>query len=137
MFFRPSRIRVSLDCGDRQITKQSHKAECDIYNILKNYQRTGIITHVQNARPTYEDLPSNVDFQSAMNTIIEAEAAFAALPAKVRDHFRNDPARFLAAFSDKDQVQALRDFGLVRPAPAPAAAAVAGADVSPDSPAPA
>lgn len=127
MFYRRQRQRVALDCGDQLITKQSHKAECDITNILKQYQRTGIITHVQNARPTYQDLPSNVDYQAAMNLLIEADAAFLALPAKVRDHFNNDPAAFLAAFSDPKQEGQLREFGLLRPLPAAAAVAGAGA----------
>lgn len=129
MFRRDARIRVSLDCGDQMVTKQSHKAECDINNILKQYQRTGIITHVQNARPTYEDLPSNVDFQQAMNTVLEAERAFLALPGKVRAHFDNNPERFLAAFYDPDQVDTLRGFGLV-----PEAAAVGGASAPPLEP---
>lgn len=134
MFYRPSRRRVSLDCGDQLITKQSHKAECDIHNILKQYQRTGIITHVQSARPQYTDLPSDVDFQTAMNTILAAESAFAGLPAAVRNYFSNDPQAFLAAFSDPAQLDKLREFGLVKPAPLPAAAAVAGAGAPPAAP---
>lgn len=126
MFRRANRIRVSFSCGEQEVTKQSHKAECDINNILRQYQRTGIMTHVQNARPTYGDLPSNVDFQQAMNTILEAEAAFLALPSKVRAHFENDPERFLASFGDPKQADDLRRFGLL-----PEIAAVAGAEAPP------
>lgn len=126
MFYRKARKRVSFSCGDEMVTKQSHKDECDINRILRQYQRTGIITHVQNARPTYEDLPSNVDFQQAMNTVLEAERAFVALPGKVRAHFDNDPERFLAAFYDPNQVETLRGFGLV-----PQAAAAGGASAPP------
>lgn len=126
MFARVNRRRVSLDCGDEAVTKQSHKAECDINNILRQYQRTGILTHVQNARPTYGDLPSDVDFQQAMNTILEAESAFLALPSKVRAHFDNDPERFLASFYDPAQAEDLRRFGLL-----PEVAAVAGAGAPP------
>lgn len=118
MFYRKHN-RVTLDCGTEQITKQSHKAECDIHNILKQYQRTGIITHVQNARPTYTDLPSDMDYQNALNTMIAAEAAFNDLPARVRANWNNDPAAFLAAFSDPDQEAKLRDYGLLKPAEGP------------------
>jgi phage internal scaffolding protein len=118
MFYIPH-SRVTFDCGDKLITKQSHKAECDIHNILKQYQRTGIITHVAKARPTFTDLPDNIDYQTAMNTIIEAQDAFALLPAKVRDHFGNDPARFLGAFSDPKQADTLREFGLLKPVQPP------------------
>lgn len=67
-----------------------------------------------------------------MNTLIAADAAFAALPAKVRDHFNNDPAAFLAAFSDKSQEAQLREFGLLKPLPA--VAAVAGVGAPPAAP---
>lgn len=118
-FHRPH-PRVQFDAGTELMTKQSHKAECDINNILKQYKRTGIITHVQNARPTYQDLPDSIDFQQSMNTIIEAEKAFAALPSVVRRHFDNDPENFLAAFADEKQHDKLKEFGLIRsPDPGP------------------
>lgn len=114
MLYRPH-SRVQLDCGDTMITKQSHKAECDIHNILRQYQRTGIIAHVQRARPSYLDLPDLSDFQTSLHVLREAEEAFAALPSRVRDHFANDPANFLAAFNDPKQAEQLRAFGLLRP----------------------
>jgi len=120
MFYRQHK-RVTLDTGNKLITKQSHKDECDIHRILKQYQRTGIITHVQAARPTYTDLPSHIDLQESLNTIMQADEAFNALPSKVRDHFNNDPMTFLFAFQDEAQAEALRGFGLLRATP-PAAA---------------
>lgn len=114
MFYR-THDRVTFDCGDELITKQEHKDECDINRILKQYQRTGIITHVQSARPSYTDLPDAIDFQESLNTIMVAEEAFGNLPAKVRGHFLNDPGRFLAAFNDPAQYDQLREFGLLRP----------------------
>lgn len=110
--------RVTLYTGDTLVTKQSHKDECDIHRILKQYRRTGIITHVQSARPTYGDLPDVQDYQTSMNTIIEAQDAFSALPAAVRDHWKNDPALFLAAFSDDKQRDKLVEFGFIKPSPA-------------------
>lgn len=114
MFYR-SHQRVTLNTGDHMVTKQSHKDECDIHRILRQYQRTGIITHVQMARPTYTDLPDFNDYQSSLHTIMEAEEAFAALPASVRDRFGNDPANLLAAFQDGSRAEELRSLGLLRP----------------------
>lgn len=116
-FYVPHK-RVTLNTGDVMVTKQSHKDECDINRILKQFQRTGIITHVQNARPTYEDLPSDVDFQESLNTILTAEEAFSGLPSKVRAHFNNNPAELLAALNDPAQADQLRDFGILNPLPA-------------------
>lgn len=114
------RRRVGLDCGTEVMTKQSHKDECDIYRILNQYQRTGIITHVQKARARYDDLPDSMDYQQSLHIIMEAEQAFSALPAKVRAHFDNDPGAFLQSFADPKQHDTLREFGLLKPAQAPA-----------------
>lgn len=119
MFYRPHQ-RVTYDCGDIMVTKQHYKDECDIHTILKQYQRTGIITHVQNSRPTYEDLPSDIDFQTALHIQMQAVEAFEGLPSKVRDHFANDPERLLRALNDPDQHAYLREVGILKaPAPAP------------------
>lgn len=125
-FYRPH-PRVTLDCGDVMMTKQSHKDECDIHNILRQYQRTGIINHINTNQPLYSDLPSNIDYQSSMNLLLEAQEAFASLPSKVREHFSNDPGRFLAAFNDPSQAETLRGFGLLKPKPPESQAATAGA----------
>lgn len=131
--FRP-RERYQTPVGDTSMTKQSHKAECDIHNILKQYEKTGVITHVQSASPTYTDLPTDVDYQSAMNTLLAAQAAFADLPSRVRSHFDNDPQAFLAAFVDPAQEKTLRDFGLLLPEEAAApAAAITGAGDGPQA----
>ncbi|WNK12659.1 MAG: internal scaffolding protein [Microvirus sp.] len=119
MFYaHAQRRRVSLDCGDKLITKQAHKDECDIHNILRQYQRTGIINHVAAARAQYGDLPDPIDFQEAQHKLMAASTAFASLPSSVRDHFGNDPGRFLSAFLDKDQEPYLRSVGLLNALPA-------------------
>lgn len=118
-FYRPH-PRVTLDCGDQMMTKQSHKDECDIHNILRQYQRTGIIEHIQTQQPLFTDLPSDLDYQSSMNTLIQAQNTFAALPATVRDSFSNDPGRFLAAFGDPAQHERLQALGLLKPEAPPA-----------------
>lgn len=117
MSFRPlvARPRVFHPESDVMVTKQSMKDECDINKILNQYKQTGILTHVQSVRPTYTDLPDTLDYQDAMSIVMDAEEAFMDLPAKVRDHFSNDPARFLAAFGDPAQVPQLREFGLLKP----------------------
>lgn len=118
MFYR-SHNRVTLDCGDNLVTKQSHKDECDIHRILKQYQRTGVITHVQRAEAQFLDLPDALDFQNSIHILREAEEAFASLPATVREKFRNDPGEFLAAFQDPSRADELRAMGFLKPAPAP------------------
>lgn len=114
MFYR-THPRHLTPVGEHSLTKQSHKDECDIRTILSKYRETGVITHVQAARPTYTDLPSDLDYQTSLNIIMEAREAFAALPSKVRSAFGNDPQTFLAAFADPEQADKLRGFGLLNP----------------------
>jgi len=114
MFHRPHE-RYMLDTGDHMITKQSHKDECDIHRILRQYQRTGIITHVQSAQAQFLDLPSSLDFQSSIQLIRDAEQAFASLPASVRDKFHNSPEAFLSAFQDASRADELRAMGFLKP----------------------
>lgn len=128
-FYHPHN-RVSIDCGDFSHTKQSCKEECDINNILKQYKKTGIMTHISNASASYLDLPTDFDYQSALNTVMEAEQAFAELPSKVRDRFGNDPYKFLAGLEDPAIRPELEELGLFKPKP-PAPAAPAAPDVKP------
>lgn len=118
MFYRKHN-RVLTETGTISMTKQSHKSECDINNILKQYSRTGIITHISQNKPLYTDLPSDLDYQTSLNQIIQAETAFNALPSRVRDSFNNDPETFLTAFHDPAQRGRLEELGLLPKKPDP------------------
>lgn len=122
MFTPFVRNRVHPDLDDEAVTKQSHKDECDIYKILKQYQRTGVLTHIAQQQPRYEDLPASVDYQEALNTIILADESFATLPASVRNEYGNDPSEFLAAFQTEEGRARLTDLGVIKKPPAPAQA---------------
>lgn len=127
MFTYLHRVRVHPEMSDEMVTKQSSKDECDIYKILQQYQRTGILTHVTPHQPRYEALPEVEDYQAALNQVMEAEAAFLTLPAAVRDEYGNDPRIFLAALTDPAQRDRLMEIGVFQkpdapPIPPPAAA---------------
>lgn len=119
MSFRPlkPRPRVAAPHSSTMVTKQSMKDECDINKILLQYKKTGILTHINNNKPQYLDLPDASDYQEAIHLMMEAEEAFSSLPSVVRDHFKNDPASFLEAFSDPSQADYLREVGLLKPLP--------------------
>lgn len=100
-------------------TKQEFAAECDINNILKQFSRTGMLTHVnaKAAQGMYMDLPDPVDFQAALAMSAQAHASFASLPSKLRDRFHNDPAEFLAFMSDPANLAEAQSLGLVERGP--------------------
>jgi phage internal scaffolding protein len=112
--FYQSHGRYTLNCGTQLITKQSHKAECDINTILSQYKKTGILNHINNASANYQELPNQIDYQLSLNTIISAEHAFSELPSVVRDRYHNDPSTFLAALSDPSQRAQLEEWGVFK-----------------------
>lgn len=114
MFYRPH-ARLTLNTGDQLVTKQSHKKECDINNILAQYKKTGIINHISSNQPKYLDLPDSLDYQQSLHVIMQAQESFASLPAVVRNRFNNNPAEFLSAFTDPAQHDYLREHGFLNP----------------------
>lgn len=114
MFSYPRRLRVTLDCSDSEnMTKQSHKEECDINNILTQFKRTGIIQHITQQQPIFTDLPDQMDYQQALHLQEQATEAFASLPSTVRRYFENNPAKLLNALGDPEQTSMLQELGIL------------------------
>lgn len=87
-------VSVTLETPDETMTKQAFKDECDINNIVNKYQKTGIVTHVQQRQPSYGYAPS-ADFQTAVNLVHQQREQFAHLPSEIRAKFDNDPLKLL------------------------------------------
>ncbi len=93
-------------------TQQHLKAECDINNILRQYDKTGLITHVNNATAQYGDFTEVNEYQESLNRVIAAQDAFAALPSHVRKRFANDPGEFFEFATDPSNFDAMVEMGL-------------------------
>lgn len=116
-FYRPHTHHGFDNCDPNtgeilpSMTKQSEMDACDIHNILKQYSPAGLqqLIAENTARGQYVDLPDDIDYQAGLNTVLEAQAAFATLPAKVRERFHNNPAEFLEFMADPNsQDEAIR-----------------------------
>ena len=101
VFIRPSR------------TKQSFRDECDINNILRQFNVTGQLP-VGSVQPQYGDFSGITDYQSALNAVMAAQDSFLQLPAKVRAKFDNDPALFVDWASDEANKDEMKALGLLR-----------------------
>jgi len=95
--------------------KQSMKDECDINNILRQYQKTGVINHVRDNPGQYVDLPEVPDYQEALNIVIAAGEAFDSLPGSVRQRFNNDAATFLEFMDEENNYDESVELGLREP----------------------
>lgn len=114
------RFRVVADVGGPSMTKQSFKKDCDIHVILKQFDRTGLVTHLNKYPVGYSDVSDLGDFRDSMNVVLEAERMFATVPSKIRARFGNDPAAFLDFVMNPDNLAEMVDLGLaVRPVEVP------------------
>lgn len=96
-------------------TKQCFRDECDINNILRKYQKVGIVEHLARFQGRYGDFVTSEDYQSSLNKISEARACFDALPSTIRDRFHNDPAQFLDFAQNPKNVDEMVKLGLAIP----------------------
>lgn len=95
-------------------TQQSMAAECDINNIMRQYEQTGLIAHVNQYEGEYGDFTDVVDYQTACNVVMMANEMFSTLPSAVRARFQNDPSAFLAFVDNPDNKEEMVKLGLSR-----------------------
>nr|QJB19298.1 MAG: internal scaffolding protein [Microvirus sp.] len=92
-------------CEEPSLAQQHFKDECDINNILRQFNITGQLP-TSPLQPRYGDFTGIYDYHSALNSVIAAEDGFMALPADIRSRFLNDPANlidFLANEENRDE----------------------------------
>jgi len=110
------------DLLDEQSTKvlppsrvqQQFAREADINYIMAKYSQTGRLTDGRaTTTPLYGDFSDVKDFHEAQSIVSDATAKFAALPARVRFRFSNDPEQLLAFLSDPSNHEEAVALGLV------------------------
>lgn len=96
------------------MTKQEFVHQCDINNIIKEFSLTGQISHInaQAAQGRFMDLPEQLDFQTSIHIVQQAQEAFAALPSAIRNRFHGNPAEFLAFVQDPANAAELIELGI-------------------------
>jgi len=94
------------------LAKQSFRDECDINNILRQFNVTGELP-VGSVQPQYGDFSGITDYHSALNAVMAAQDSFLQLPAKLRARFDNDPALFVEFASDEANRDEMKALGLL------------------------
>lgn len=113
-------VRVSMSFADSEpVTQQHFRDECDINLMMKRYQRTGILPGDPGRAlvGSYGDFSEVPEYREALEIIRRAESQFQALPAMVRDRFKNDPAQLLAFVQDKGNREEAIKLGLIEAPP--------------------
>jgi len=109
------RNRVLSATKGRSLTKQSFNKECDINNIMRKFEETGLISHLNNHNGGYGDYIRFEDYHTSLNKIHAADQAFASLPPDLRSKFFNDPAKFLEFAQNPENLPEMREMGLAPP----------------------
>ena len=99
--------------------QQHFKDETNINVIVRRFQQTGQAP-VTTGQPQYLDLYNLPSFQEAQNIVIDVSQKFAALPAKIRTRFENNPEKLLEFIDNKENLDEAINLGLAKkPEPTP------------------
>ena len=93
-------------------TKQSEAKATNINNIIKQYEKTGVLPTI-GRDAVFMDVSAAPDYMTALNLITQADAMFMQLPAELRARFDNEPAQFLDWTSDPANRDEMRELGLL------------------------
>lgn len=102
----------AIHCGPG-LTKQSFKDDCDINVILDRYIRNETIPSQANGQPFYGDVSEVTGYREALAIIHDATQLFMQYPAKLRERFMNDPAKFVEFMNDESNREEAIRLGLV------------------------
>lgn len=117
------RVKEPFYTEGESLTQQHMQKECDIREIIKKHDRTGIINHVNRGVAQYGDYSEVNEYREALDLVNNAMGSFMELPADIRKAFNNDPGEFFEFATNPDNASAMVELGL---APSPAQETLSG-----------
>lgn len=115
-------------------TKQEFKDECDVNKIIERFKRTGQLDHISQSMPIFGDFTNVPDYHTASIQIKDAEAAFAAMPSRIRDRMGNQVEKLLDFLDDPENLEESYTLGLRTRPKKPPLAEGEPAPAAPDPP---
>ena len=107
--FSPSEKVVTE--GGTSLTKQEFKKDTDLNVIMRKFQVTGALDHVNMHQGQYgESTP--VQYHQAMTIVANAKSMFEDLPSSLRNKFDNEPAKFLDFVQDERNFDEAQELGI-------------------------
>lgn len=103
-----------IACEDASLAQQQFKDECDINNILRQFNITGQLPDAP-LSPKYGDFTGISDYKTALDRVIAADEEFMNLPATIRARFENEPAKLIEFLDDASNREEAEKLGLVEP----------------------
>jgi len=106
-------LDVSTPNDEPTLTQQQFAAECDVNNIMKKYEQTGELYHVNRRQGVYADMAGFGEYRDMLHAVMDAKDRFESLPAEVRKRFGNDPGNLIDFLSDSKNTDEAISLGLV------------------------
>jgi len=101
-------------CEEPSLAQQHFKDECDINNILRQFNITGQLPD-QPLSPKYGDFSGISDYKTALDRVIAADEEFMNLPATLRARFDNDAANLISFLDNEENRLEAEKLGLLEP----------------------
>lgn len=108
-----NRLRVLHPIDPVSMTKQEMAHDTDINVIMRKWVSQGVIPGTGGREARYGDFSSGMSYHDSLNSVIEMQTTFEALPALVRKACDNDPGKFLDMCEDESRIDELKALGLV------------------------
>jgi phage internal scaffolding protein len=110
--WKKASVDSGLICLDPSRAVQSQKEEADINTIVERFNVTGELP--KNVRmPSYGDFTGTGSYQEALEAISNANKAFMAYPANIRERFHHSPEEFIEFFNDPKNLEEGLSLGLL------------------------
>lgn len=106
------RERVMTEPKGESLTQQHFAHEADVRNIIKQYDKTGLIANVQKGVAQYGDYSEVNEYREALDLVNEANGMFAELPAELREMFQNNAGTFLEFATNPENESKMVELGL-------------------------
>ena len=106
------RKREGFKTTGESLTQQSHASAADVRNIIKQYDRTGLIANVNKGIARYGDYSEINEYAENLNMVRQANESFAQLPSHIREQFNNNPGLFFEFATNPKNSEEMIKLGL-------------------------
>jgi phage internal scaffolding protein len=106
------RKREGFKTTGESLTQQSHAQAADVRNIIKQYDRTGLIANVTKGIAQYGDYSEINEYSEALNMVRNANQNFETLPSHIREQFNNNAGLFFEFATNPKNSEEMIKMGL-------------------------
>lgn len=107
--------RVQTINEDPSMTDAQYTEDTDVNDIMRRYQKTGLITHVSQKQGIYADVSEVPDLLQANEISRQTMEHFMRLPSDVRLKFNNNPEEMVTFLRNPQNIEEARTLGLIKP----------------------